>query len=298
MRIFSNRRVVKAVTGLTKEEFYELVPVFSQALVEYRLALRPKRIRKLGGGRKGNLPTDEIRLLFILLYVKLYPTYDALSVLTGHCRSKCGDSVKLLLPALENALGRRLVLPARDGYKLEEILKAHPEIKDVFVDGTERRVKKPKNLRSRDKLYSGKRKAQTRKSLVVSDEHRFIHGLMQAKSGRRHDKRIFDKNHLGHHIPADVTIWTDTGFVGIQKQHPSTVFPKKATKKRPLTQEEKEVNRTVASIRVVAEHAIGGMKRFRSAADIYRNRLPNMDDHLMRVAAGLWNFHLQHLGFR
>jgi hypothetical protein len=114
----------------------------------------------VGGGRKGDLPTDEDKLIFILLYFKLYPTYDALAVLTGHQRSKCSDSVFLLLPVLEKTLGRQLVLPARHGYSLEEIFRQNPELKDVFIDGTERRVNKPKKLKSRDKLYSGKKKAE------------------------------------------------------------------------------------------------------------------------------------------
>jgi hypothetical protein len=39
---------------------------------------------------------------------------------------------------------------------LEDIFRQHPEIKDIFVDGTERRVQKPKNRKRRNKLYSGK----------------------------------------------------------------------------------------------------------------------------------------------
>jgi hypothetical protein len=79
----------------------------------------------------------------------------------------------------------------------------------------------------------------------------------------------------------------------MQQTHANTIMPKKATKNHSLTPEEKADNRVIASIRVVNEHAIGGMKRFKAASDIYRNRLPNMDDRLMRVSAGLWNLHLQ-----
>lgn len=292
-QLFSQPRVTKAVLGVTADEFQQLLPVFSQCLIQHRMELKPARVRKVGGGRKGDLPTDEDKLLYILMYLKLYPTYDALAVLSDHCRSKCGDSVALLLPVLEKTLGRQLVLPARHGNSLEDIFRDHPELKDIFIDGTERRVNKPKKLKSRDKLYSGKKKAHTRKHIVVSDENRFIHLLTQAKSGRRHDKRLADKSLLAGHIPRDVTAWADTGFIGIQKIHDRTVMPKKATKKHPLSPEEKASNRIIAGIRVVNEHAIGGMKRFRAASDIYRNRRANMDDQLMRLSAGLWNFHLR-----
>jgi hypothetical protein len=213
--------------------------------------------------------------------------------MTNHCRSKCSDSVFLLLPVLEKTLGRHLVLPARRGHNLEEIFRQNPELRDVFIDGTERRVNKPRKLGSRDKLYSGKKKAHTRKSIVMSDERKRIILLTQAKSGRRHDKRLA-VNMLARYIPERVAVWTDTGFQGFAKLHTNTIMPKKASKKHPLTPEDKAGNRAIASIRVVNEHAIGGMKRFRAAADIYRNHRPNMDDHLMRLSAGLWNFHLQY----
>lgn len=293
--IFSQSRVTQAVLGVSQAEFEQLLPTFTQCLIQYRVELKPDRIRKVGGGRRGDLPTDEDKLLYILLYLKLYPTYDALAVLTSHQRSKCGDSVKLLLPVLEKALGQHLVLPVRRGRSLAEIFRENPELKDVFIDGTERRVNKPKRLKKRDKLYSGKKKSHTRKSVVLSDERKRIILLTQAKSGRRHDKRIVDKNLIANHIPESVTVWTDTGFIGMQAIHAHTIMPKKATKNHKLTDEEKASNRVIASIRVVNEHAIGGIKRFRAASDIYRNKLPNMDDRLMRVSAGLWNLHLQQM---
>ena len=295
-QIFSQPRVTQAVLGISGAEFGRLLPTFSTCLIAHRAELKPDRIRKIGGGRKGDLPTDEDKLLYILLYLKLYPTYDAMAVLTGHCRSKCGDSVKLLLPVVEKALGRQFVLPARRGRSLEEIFRDNPELKDVFIDGTERRVNKPKKLKVRDKLYSGKKKSHTRKSIVVSDERKRILLLAQAKSGRRHDKRIVDKNLIAESIPESITAWTDTGFIGMQHIHANTVMPKKATKNHKLTEAERADNRVIAGIRIVNEHAIGGMKRFKAASDIYRNKLPNMDDKLMRVSAGLWNFHLQQAG--
>ena len=295
-QIFSQSRVTMATLGISKDEFYRLLPIFSQCLQAYRLQLRPNRKRKIGGGRKGDLPEDEDKLLYILMSLKLYPTYDALAVLCDHYRSKCGDSVKLLLPVLEMTLKRKLVLPKRRGNSLEEIFRQHPEIKDIFIDGTERRVQKPKNLKKRNKLYSGKKKATTRKIVVVSDEQKYIHYMSRTKSGRRHDKRIADKESIFSWIPPDVTVWTDTGFQGAKRQHDNTVMPVKATKNHPLTQEQKENNRMISSIRVVSEHAIGGFKRFRAATDIYRNKLPNLDDLMTEVAIGLWNYHLQQTG--
>ena len=84
-----------------------------------------------------------------------------------------------------------------------------------------------------------------------------------------------------------------TGFLGMEKDHPNTQMPKKASKNHPLTEKDKQNNRIISGLRVVAEHAIGGIKRYKAAADIYRNRIPNTDDKLILVSAGLWNFHLE-----
>jgi len=65
--------------------------------------------------------------------------------------------------------------------------------------------------------------------------------------------------------------------------------PKKRKKGQLLTPEEKEVNKIISSVRVVNEQAIGGIKRMRSTADIYRNRRANTDDKFIVIGAGIWN---------
>ncbi len=127
--------------------------------------------------------------------------------------------------------------------------------------------------------------------IVLNDEKKKILFMTPTKSGRRHDKRITDKTGLARAIPEDVTIWTDTGFQGIQ--HNNTIMPKKNTKNVKLTDKQKRDNRIISGIRIISEHAIGGYKRFKAASDIYRNKLPNMDDKMSVICAGLWNFHLE-----
>ena len=129
--------------------------------------------------------------------------------------------------------------------------------------------------------------------MVVSDDKKRILVLTPTKSGRRHDKRLFDKAMGGRNIPPSVTAWTDTGFQGLQRDHQHTIMPMKATKYHRLTEEEKTDNRLISGIRVISEHAIAGIKRFRSTTDVYRNRIANLDDAFMFLSAGLWNYHLQ-----
>jgi len=294
-RLLTNIRLCKAVTGSSPEELLKLLPAFNKSIIQYRYQMKPRqeRKRKIGGGRKGDLPNALDKLVFILIYLKVYPTFDVMAFLSDRQRSKCQRSVMQFLPMLEMTLGKHIALPKRKINSVEEFFQRFPEAKEVFLDGTERRVQKPRNLKKRAKLYSGKKKATTRKNIVVSNEKKRILILTPTKSGRRHDKRIADKFQIVQNIPKDIPIWTDTGFMGIQHKHPNTVMPVKATKKKPLTPEQKENNRTIAGIRVLSEHAIGGMKRLKAASDIYRNKLPNLDDTFNFLAAGLWNFHLQ-----
>lgn len=290
-KILSNDRLCKAFTGLSVQEFENLVPDFEWNLREAYGSANPKRKRKQGGGRKGKLPTAMDKLIFILNYLKCYPTYDFASVLWDLDRSRCCRRVQFLLPVLEKTLGRKLQLPDRHIRSIEEFLEKFPELKDVFIDGTERRVQRPISQKRRKKLYSGKKKTTTRKNVVVSDEERRILVLSPTKTGRRHDKRLTDK--MGaEHIPKEITTWTDTGLIGIRHCHANIMMPKRASKNHPLTEEEKQENRLISSIRVVSEHAISGIKRMRCVSDVYRNRLSNLDDTFILLSAGLWNYHL------
>ncbi len=74
-----------------------------------------------------------------------------------------------------------------------------------------------------------------------------------SKNGRRHDKRLLDKVDIIRHIPPEVTIWADTGFQGIDKQHTNTQIPKKGTRKRPLSPEQKQENKIISGIRIIAK---------------------------------------------
>ena len=118
----------------------------------------PDRKRKFGAGHPSALRTAEEQLFFALFYLKSYPTVDVLSFLVGFDRSNACRNAQFLFSALTRALGRKLVLPKRQITSVEEFFREFPEAKDIFIDGTERRVQKPVSQKRRKRLYSGKRK--------------------------------------------------------------------------------------------------------------------------------------------
>jgi hypothetical protein len=115
--------------------------------------------------------------------------------------------------------------------------------------------------------------------------------LGKTKPGRVHDKKLLDKNNFHENIPEEITKWMDTGFIGMNGNN--IMMPKKKPIGRKLTQKEKEENRTISGIRIIVENAIGGVKRFGIVSNIFRNRISGMDDKVMLLACGLWNYHLR-----
>jgi len=287
-----NDRMCTAITGLQWKEFELLVPEFQWNLREVLITRRDNRKRKFGAGPKGKLPTIEEKLAMVLFYLRAYTTYDIVGFICNLNRSNVYRDTQIYMKALEKTLRRKLVLPTRKIRSIDEFFEKFPEAKEVFADAYERRVQKPVNKKRRNKLYSGKKKATTRKNMVITTSDKKILILSPTNSGRRHDKRLADKYDCIRYIPPHIPLYVDTGFQGTQKIHENTIMPRKATKKNPLTEEQKELNHLISSIRVTVEHAIAGIKRYKASADIYRNRLPNLDDTFQLLSAGLWNYHL------
>jgi hypothetical protein len=285
-------RMCKALTGLTVDEFENLVIDFSWNYTECEAKKKLKRKRKIGGGAHGILETIEDKCFYSLLYLKTYPTFDVASFYVGFSRSKACEWAHRLFPVLEQTMQRKLVLPQRKIADPEEFLRLFPEIKDVFVDGVERLKQRPKKKKAQQKAYSGKKKAHTRKSVVVSDAKRRILVVTKQKSGRRHDKRLADKENIFEMLPKEISVMADTGFIGEAKVHKNILIPKKRTKKNPLTYEEKEMNKLISRYRVLVEHAIGGIKRYRCMSEKLRNHKAYIDDTFILLSAGLWNYHL------
>lgn len=89
----------------------------------------------------------------------------------------------------------------------------------------------------------------------------------------------------------EIIIKTDTGYQGLQKLHANTFMPKKRSRKHPLTSEDKRNNRQLSSDRVLNEHVIGSVKRFKIVADRYRNRRKCFGLRF-NLIAGICNFEL------
>jgi DDE superfamily endonuclease len=282
-------RVIRAVTSLDQREFEQLVFPFEREWIKaQRRSLTERgteRIRALGAGRKGQLESIRHKLVFILMYFKLYPLQEVMGLLFGFHQSEANRWVHRLTPVLEKALGKRMELPARAPADLARVLAECPSLEFV-LDGVERPVRRPKDNDRQKKNYSGKKKRHSVKNLVVTSQGK-IKGLSQTHPGSVHDKKMADQTRW--RWPKGGTLLQDTGFAGYTPSGIDALMPRKKPKGQPLDAHWKAINRAISRLRVRVEHAIAGVKRCHIVADIYRNFKTGFEDAVILSACGLHN---------
>ena len=108
-------RVLQSLTGLNPEEFENLLLSFDEAWYQFVEQTFHKKTRKraYGGGRKSQLEYLEDKLLFILVYFRLYPTQEVQGYLFGMGQTQTNEWVHRLSPLLNQALGYEHQLPER-----------------------------------------------------------------------------------------------------------------------------------------------------------------------------------------
>jgi hypothetical protein len=109
--------------------------------------------------------------------------------------------------------------------------------------------------------------------------------------GKMHDFKLFKRSKMV--FKPETMVETDSGFQGIKAFHLNVMLPKKRTKKNKLSKEDKKQNFKIASERVLNEHIIGRVKRFRILSERYRNRRRRFALRFSLIA-GICNFELSH----
>lgn len=291
-KAIGKERLMRAVIGMGKEEFSELLKKFLPQV--NRTRYKRNRKRKAGAGRTHTLETAEQKLFYILFYMKCYPTFDMASFFFQVDRSQTKRWVDQLRKPLEKALGYAMALPVRKVRGLEEFLERFPEVKELIIDGTERAVQRPKNKKKQKQRYSGKKKRHTQKNIVMTTAEKEILYLSPTGNGKEHDYAMLKKSKLPESIPFWIKAYFDLGFNGVQKDYSLNVYmPIRKPKTRELYAIEKESNKEISRFRVKGENAIAGIKRLRCITDVCRMKTEELKDNLMYLSCGLWNFHLQ-----
>ena len=281
-----------AMTSLTQTEFKQLLSYFQKAwdcYVQGSYINRSDRQRQYGGGRdESTLVSIEDKLLFILYYLKAYPLQEIIAYEFGMRQGNANEWIHILTRVLKKALDDGGHLPERDPQKLEDVINKSSE-GEYAIDGTERRIQRPKDKEEQEQYYSGKKKTHTVKNIIIGGIiGRKVNYLSQTYEGKRHDKKIVDEE--APVLPKDISLYKDTGFQGYEPKGVITFQPQKKPRGKELTPEQKEENSIISRIRVVIEHIISGVKRCRIVKDIFRNTKEHYDDLVMEIACGLHNF--------
>jgi hypothetical protein len=308
--VIRSKRQFQAFTGITIELFDELVIDFTRALKDQQNKSyqknRDQRKRRPGGGRKGALPTPEIKLFFLLFYLKNYPTFDVLGGLFDLSLSNAKENIDKLLPILirvektKKALPHRHLIPRMRSQltsgKEEKIL----EIQHVDIDVTERRCQRPQHATKQKNYYSGKKKTHTLKNTIISDRDQVgLIAVGPTSAGHHHDYALFKKE-LAPDCPGLplVDASFDLGYQGVKNDYPNfhTIhIPHKKPRKSKqcpnpkLTPQQKKENRSVSRLRIGVEHVIGNLKFFQILVAQLRSHTIEMADRVILAVAGLCN---------
>lgn len=295
-KIQNKPRVFQCLTGLTLQAFQQLLAAFlgayEQALDQQDAERESPRQRQRGGGRKSALAAMEDKLVFILVYFRLYPIQEVQGLLFGLGQPQANEWIHRLTPILNAALGHEQQLPARRAADLEQILTRCPGL-EFIIDGVERPIQRPQDPQRQKDCYSGKKKRHTVKNIVINDKRtKKVKGLGRTQVGKKHDKAAADDE--VYRFPQGSQVWKDTGFQGYEPEQTTTHQPKKKPRGGELTALEKAENRAISSVRIRVEHSIGGVKVFQITHAVYRNHRPAFDDLVMETACGLHNLRIDY----
>ena len=195
-------------------------------------------------------------LLMLLLYYRSYISQEFVGYLFGIDDSR----VCRIIKKLEPLLAKVMALPNKKYLSKEEV-------ESLIIDATEQPIERPQ--KGQKPYYSGKKKRHTlKKEIRVTRAGRIIH-TSKSRPGSIHD---FQVHKTEPPIPKDTRAFVDSGYQGLDKLHIQTELPYKATKTKPLDEEEKEYNQALSRIRVKVEHILGDIKTFRILGDRYRNK--------------------------
>ena len=280
----------KSMTGLTVQEFEALLadlrPRYEAARRE-ECAARPRR-RARGGGAKPRYALRE-RLLMTLVWLRLYLTAEAVGVLFAVDKSMVSRYTRPLLRLLRD-LGQDTLGWPEDAQALLETADDTDSTDDTdgvaIIDATAQRVERARDEATQRAHYSGKKKAHTRKTLIVVNERGRLRYVSPSAPGATHDLTLLRQSGALEQIPPALSLMGDSGFQGLQHDAPerSVALPYKGSKAHPLTPEQKLHNALLSRIRIVVENTLAEMKHFRILADVFRHSLDLYDSIVVSIA--------------
>ena len=287
----------KSFTGLTVQQFddiynKEITKRYNKYELQRLSSTKRKTVRKreISAGRPFKLDIRD-RCIMLIVYYRLYITYTLDGFLFDLDQSNICRYIQKVEPLVRNSLP----IPQKI-YNITKRLRTPDEVEKyfpgflAFIDSTEQQIPRPKNKRKRKSYYSGKKKRHTVKNQFMVNNRGYILDKVAHKEGRRHDYDVYKKDRPV--VPKQVVTVVDLGYLGIEKDFPQQLSSLPNRKKRnllQLSQEQKGYNKNHSKKRIVIEHTICQMKKYRILTDVFRNKLKK-HNKVSDIVAGLVNY--------
>lgn len=263
-------KIFRTLTGITPEKFDEicekLVPLYEK--YEIKRLSRPNRQRAISINGKYKLSLED-KLLMLLMYYRLYVNHIFLGFIFNINNANVSRNINPLQPLLANIFK----IPER------KIEMAEEEIMEIIIDATEQETQRRKGSG-----FSGKKKRNTIKTQIVVTPEGKIKSISKSVKGNIHDKKLYDNTKIFASVK--VKKKADLGYVGTSCQ---TQFKKQ--KGKELTNKEKEFNKQFSKERIVVEHVLAHVKKFKILGDKFRNNI-NTYNLIFKNIAGIRNMML------
>ncbi|MDT6011810.1 IS5 family transposase [Streptococcus pneumoniae] len=259
----------EASKQLTDARFKRLVGVqrttFEEILAVLKTAYQLKHAK---GGRKPKLSLEDL-LMATLQYVREYRTYEQIAADFGIHESNLIRRSQWV----EVTLVQSGVTISRTPLSSEDT---------VMIDATSIALKK--QLAN----HSGKKKFHAMKAqAIVTSQGRIV--SLDIAVNYSHDMKLFKMSR--RNIGQAGKILADSGYQGLMKIYPQAQTPRKSSKLKPLTVEDKAYNHALSKERSKVENIFAKVKTFKMFSTTYRNHRKRFGLR-MNLSAGIINHEL------
>ena len=262
-------------TGMSRTRLARLIEEMAApwaAAEQDRLLARRghERLRAAGAGPGHDLPFTD-RVIVTLVHLRFQLPHQALAVMYGVGRSTVSRATGEVRPLLA---ARGFAVPGEPGIRLRTLADvfAYAAARGVTIrlDGTEVQVRRPRAGKpGRRAFVSGKKKQNTKKATVITDEKGRTLWAGAFRPGRMHDQTAVRTEGIAdlftRYPQARATV--DAGYRGLAKEFPDQVQAPPLKPKKDATPEETaayEAGRhRQSSQRICVEHANAEHKQWR-----------------------------------
>ncbi|WP_153298060.1 IS5 family transposase [Streptococcus pneumoniae] len=263
----------EASKQLTDARFKRLVGVqrttFEEILAVLKTAYQLKHAK---GGRKPKLSLEDL-LMATLQYVREYRTYEQIAADFGIHESNLIRRSQWV----EVTLVQSGVTISRTPLSSEDTV--------MIIDATEVKINRPKKELAN---YSGKKKCYAMKAqAIVTSQGRTV--SLDITVNYCHDMKLFKMSR--RNIGQAGKILADSGYQGLMKIYPQAQTPRKSSKFKPLTVEDKTYNHALSKERSKVENIFAKVETFKIFSTTYRNHRKRFGLR-MNLIAGIINHEL------